>query len=450
MSLPGIAQDGGAPPCPPDSPEKARAKGALVRLASHPGVVLGTVVAAVLVGRVAPQLALRLGVIGQIYIDLLKMVALPFMVVAVVFSLRKLLADRSSATILPQLLVSFAATLLLAALGGLLAGLLVGPGRQLAPDTLLAMGQMSGKGALGGRADTLALFGHGVGDPAQGLGAFLQSLIPGNVFASLSQGETLKVMAFSLLFGLAAGRSRARGADSLAGVLETIYRACLCLTQWFNGFLPLVLFAIIASQIARTGLEPLRAMVKFLAALALGSTLLVAASLAALRLVTRRAWPEVLRSQRDPMLMAIATRASAACMPTMITSLVESLGFQRSRIELLVPLGISLLRAGQAFYFVLATLFLAQLYDVHLGPVQLGVVVLGSILAGMASAGMSGVLAISLTGLVCAHLRVPFEAALALFVAVDPVCDMFRTLVGVMGNTAFAAVVAGRPAELEG
>ena len=42
----------------------------------------------------------------------------------------------------------------------------------------------------------------------------------------------------------------------------------------------------------------------------------------------------------------------------------------------------------------------------------------------------------------------PFEAALALFVAVDPICDMLRTLVGVVGNNAFAAVAAGRPAAI--
>jgi len=78
------------------------------------------------------------------------------------------------------------------------------------------------------------------------------------------------------------------------------------------------------------------------------------------------------------------------------------------------------------------------------------VVVAGSILTGFASSGMSGVIILSLTGLVCTYLKVPFEAALALFVAVDPICDMLRTLVGVVGNNAFAAMAAGRPAAIGG
>jgi Na+/H+-dicarboxylate symporter len=147
--------------------------------------------------------------------------------------------------------------------------------------------------------------------------------------------------------------------------------------------------------------------------------------------------------------MAVATRSSTACMPIMITSLVETLGFARSRIELLVPLGISLLRIGPVIYYVVATMFIAQLYGVHLGILQLGLVGIGSMLAGFASSGMSGLVTLSLTGLVCNYLRLPFEAAMALFIAVDPLCDMLRTAVLVVGNNAFAAMAAGAPAAEE-
>ncbi len=50
-------------------------------------------------------------------------------------------------------------------------------------------------------------------------------------------------------------------------------------------------------------------------------------------------------------------------MPSMIESLVDELGFARSRVELLVPLTVSLLRVGPMVYYVCATLFIAQLYE---------------------------------------------------------------------------------------
>ena len=66
-------------------------------------------------------------------------------------------------------------------------------------------------------------------------------------------------------------------------------------------------------------------------------------------------------------------------------------------------------------------------------------------MAGFASSGMTGLVTISLTSMTCAYLGLPFEAAFVLFVAVDPICDMLRTLVLVIGNTAAVAVVCERP-----
>jgi Na+/H+-dicarboxylate symporter len=142
--------------------------------------------------------------------------------------------------------------------------------------------------------------------------------------------------------------------------------------------------------------------------------------------------------------MAIATRSSPACMPSMIESLVNHLHFPRARIELLVPLGVSLLRLGPVLYYVIATFFIAQMYGRELLPVEIAVVVIGAMLAGFASSGMSGFISISLTGIVCSYIHLPFEAALALFLAIDPICDMLRTLVLVASNNAFAALACRR------
>jgi hypothetical protein len=45
-------------------------------------------------------------------------------------------------------------------------------------------------------------------------------------------------------------------------------------------------------------------------------------------------------------------------MPSMIQALCGGLRFQRERVELLVPLGISLLRIGPVLYYVCATMFI--------------------------------------------------------------------------------------------
>ena len=132
-------------------------------------------------------------------------------------------------------------------------------------------------------------------------------------------------------------------------------------------------------------------------------------------------------------------------MPAMIETLTEGLRFQRDRVELLVPLSISLLRIGPVLYYVCATLFVAQLYGRTLTLDEFALIGVAAILAGCASAGMTGLVTVSLTSIVCGYMRLPFEAAFVLFLAVDPVCDMLRTLVLVVGNTAAVSLICDKP-----
>ena len=65
----------------------------LYQLAINPWTVVISLAAGVTFGMSAPTAAVGLGVVGEVYIDLLKMITLPFMVSAVIFSLQRLFRD---------------------------------------------------------------------------------------------------------------------------------------------------------------------------------------------------------------------------------------------------------------------------------------------------------------------------------------------------------------------
>jgi Na+/H+-dicarboxylate symporter len=422
-----------------------RPASSLGEIASHPAVAVASIVLGLALGRLVPACAAPLALVGDVYIGLSKMVVLPFLFAAVIFSLRKVLRDPGIVTALPRVLLAFCAAYAAAVLCGLASALLVEPGRNLPDATLLAMGRLSD--ALGNSREAFPLYGTEAASKAGALRELVQALIPVNLFASLAQGDTLKVMSFCLLFGVASGRVHNAGAESFSEILETIYRTCQILIGWFNQFIPLVLFAIMADAAARTGLGPLRAMGKFLLAFFAAALVATALALGALRWASARPLRDVLRSQRDTILMAIATQSSSACMPTMIRGLVEGLGFRRERVELMVPMATALVRVGLTLYLVVAALFLAQLYEVPLGPAQLALLAGAAALTGLASTGTTGVVGIALASGLCASFGIPFEAAFPLFVAVDPLCDVVRTVVLVLMDNAFAAISAGRAQE---
>lgn len=416
----------------------------LYAIVLNPWIVLGSLVLGGIFGTVAPAAATPLAMFGDIYVNLLKMTTLPFMISAVIFSLQRLLRIGGTGRLLVRVTVVFMAASILVAVVGAVVLLLVRPGEGLSHATMATFGQIVGAD-LGSTDTDMALYGVESIVASPGFLETVLGLIPTNIFAALAGGEALKALVFALLFGLAVGYVPPRISDGLTQALETVYHACQKLMHWLSYPLPLVLFCMSASQLAKIGLGPLHAMLQFVVAFAIASTLLLLIALFVIWKRSSQSPGKTLNALRGPFTLALATRNSAACMPIMIESLVDGLGFARSRVELLVPLAISLLRIGPVAYYACATLFIAQLYGRVLGPLELITVVLASVLAGFASAGMTGLVTVSLIGMTCTYLHLPFEAAFVLFLAVDPICDILRTLVLVIGNAAAIAVICPRP-----
>jgi Na+/H+-dicarboxylate symporter len=109
-----------------------------------------------------------------------------------------------------------------------------------------------------------------------------------------------------------------------------------------------------------------------------------------------------------------------------------------------LPLGITVCRFGNIFYFGLAAFFVAQIYSVPVGLPEVAIIVLGAILAGTATAGASGLLTLPMLGFVLSPLGLPLEAVLVIFLAIDTIIDPMRTFLIVYVNTAATALVAPR------
>ena len=420
----------------------------LYAFAVNPWVVIGSLALGSAFGLLMPVLAQRLDVIGDLYVNLLKMTTLPFMVSAVIFSLQRLFRDGGTSRLLLRVVVVILGASATVAVIGALVLLAMRPGANISTATMHTFGAMVGSDDTGSNETVMSLYGTDTVPKTVGLTDMLKSLVPSNIFAALASGDALKALVFALLFGLAVGRVPERISVGLSQALETVYHACQKLMHWLSYPLPLILFCMSAAQLGKSGVGPLHAMLQFVIAFFVVAVLLLVLAATIIWKRSANSLGTTLEALRAPFALALATRNSAACMPSMIESLVDRLGFARSRVELMVPLTVSLLRVGPMVYYVCATLFIAQLYGRHLGVVEVSTVLLDSVLAGFASAGMTGLVTVSLIGMTCVYLSLPFEAAFILFLAVDPLCDMLRTLILVIGNTAAVSIICPRPLKL--
>jgi Na+/H+-dicarboxylate symporter len=416
-------------------------------LAVNPWAVIGSLAIGGAFGLLQPELSQKFSIVGDIYVNLLKMTTLPFMVSAVIFSLQRLFRDGGTSRLLLRVVTVFIGASVTVAVVGAIVLLVMRPGMNLSTATMHTFGLMVGNDTTSNET-VMNLYGTDAAAKGVSLYDVLTSLVPTNIFAALANGDALKALVFALLFGLAVGRVPERISVGLSQALETVYHACQKLMHWLSYPLPLILFCMSAAQLGKSGVGPLHAMLQFVIAFFVVSVVLVALAAVVIWKRSSHSLGKTLDALRAPFALALATRNSAACMPSMIETLVDGLGFARARVELMVPLTVSLLRVGPMVYYVCATLFIAQLYGHPLGVVEVSTVLLASVLAGFASAGMTGLVTVSLVGMTCVYLSLPFEAAFILFLAVDPLCDMLRTLILVIGNTAAVTVICPRPLKI--
>jgi len=110
----------------------------------NPWVVIISLGAGVAFGMLAPPLATPLAFVGDIYVDLLKMITLPFMVSAVIFSLQRLFRDGGTASLLGRVALVFLAFSAFVAIAGAATLLILRPGENLPSSTMQTFGQIVG------------------------------------------------------------------------------------------------------------------------------------------------------------------------------------------------------------------------------------------------------------------------------------------------------------------
>lgn len=272
--------------------------------------------------------------------------------------------------------------------------------------------------------------------------SFLFNLVPDNIFSALSDGNTLKILFFSIIFGIALGSVKESSSSSFFQLLDTIYKSSKQLIDWLILLLPFGLFCLLASQIAKTGFGIVLAMGDFVGVVILAYALIYCLSTLVVAKQAKTSFKNVCIALKEPTILALATRSSFSCLPSSISSLTESLKFDLQTVDLVTPLAITICRFGSVTYFAISSVFIAQLYNTSLNLSSFLIIIIASIFAGMATSGTTGVLTLTLLDLVLKPLGLPLEAVLVLLIAIDPIIDPFRTLCIVHTAIASTAVIA--------
>ncbi len=404
-----------------------------------PWAIVVSVVLGAYIGRFHPEVARQLQPLGSLYLGLLKMCVLPILLSAISNSIGRLMRSHGAQRYVRRILLIFPLALLIVSGIATSIAAVAGPGRNLTTSTMETLGVLVNQSGIDLE---IALNGPLEVEEVNTIGDLVVDIVPENIFSALSEGQTLQVLLFAIIFGVSLGLIRTPSTNALFDILDSIYRSFNQVIHWLTYLLPIGLFSLLAYQLSEIGVEVLVSMVGFVVVMLVISLVLYLLGTVVIWRRSGQSLGHVLTAMKDPTILALATSSSLACLPAAISSLSDDLGFDRQTTDLVTPLTITLCRFGSVAYFGAAALFVAQIYQKEIGLSTLLIILVGSILAGMATSGVTGILTLTMLGLVLDPLRLPLEAVLVLFIAIDPLMDPLRTLGIVHTGMATTAAIA--------
>lgn len=204
------------------------------------------------------------------------------------------------------------------------------------------------------------------------------------------------------------------------------------------NFAPVAVFGAMTNVIARQGLDVLATYSKFIAEFYTGLLILFGILFLAAFLFIGRKVFILLKHIKEPALLAFSTSSSESALPKLMLEL-ERFGCDEKIVSFVLPLGYSFNLDGSMMYMTFASLFIAQSYGIHLDAgTQLSML----LVLMLTSKGVAGVPRASLVVIAgtLATFNIP-EAGLALLLGIDPLMDMGRSAMNVVGNSIATAVV---------
>ncbi|MBE9537636.1 MAG: serine/threonine transporter SstT [Proteobacteria bacterium] len=349
-----------------------------------PQILIGVALGALL-GVMAPGLAQQLGLLGQLFVGMLKAVAPLLVMILVMSAIANKHESGSDGRKTFATIALYLAGTILAAMVALLMS-------QFFPQTI-----------------ALSTIAEG-NPPAEVTSVLIDVLFKliDNPINALITGNFLGCLTWAILLGI----SFRKAPDSFKLHLQTFANGVTDIVQLVIRLAPVGIFGLVCFTVATIGIEALAGYANL--ALLLVACMLIVALLvnpAIVYLVIRRnPYPVVFQCLRESGVTAFFTRSSAANIPVNL-ALAKKLGISEELYTVTIPVGATVNMAGAAITITVLTLAAANTLGVE---VSLGSALVLCVISALAACGASGVPSGSLllVPLACSLFGISYEVSM--------------------------------------
>ena len=386
-------------------------------------VVIAMIIGAA-VGFIMGEQASVFAPLGTIFIHLIKMLVIPLVLVSIISGAASQGDSPSAGKIGIGTFGFFILTSGVAVALALLLGNLFQPGNGVDFTAHSASGLMKvteEHGALPGVMDTFI------------------GMIPTNVFESLTGGNILQILVFSIFFGIALTKVKGDGSKPILAALNTIVDTFVWMINCVMVIAPIGVFGLMADSVGTFGFDALEVVFKLFAVFVFGILLFGFLFFPLLvQLFSNVSAKRFISVMKKPQVMALSTASSMATLPVNMETCEEELGVSKPTASFVLPLGATINMSGNAIYYGLVAIFFAQMYGIDLSLGAYVAIIFTSTLGAIGQAGVPGPSFLVVAVLLAAGIPID---GLPLLFALDRVFDMIRTSLNITGDAACAVIL---------
>ena len=388
-------------------------------------IIIATVLGAV-VGLLMGKPAHMFAPIGNLFMQLIKMVVVPLVLFSLIGGAASLGKSSSAGKIGVLTFIYYGITTAVSVMIALAFSEIFQPGNGIDMATIsgaaIQVDHMEERTQLPGFWDTVTGF------------------IPANPFKALVDGNILQVISFAMFMGFAAAHLDEKKKELLMNFFNYMTELFIKIMTGIMYVAPIGVFCLMADATGTFGysvlMKILYLIVLYVVVLAIITYGMIGGSVAMFSKCTT--YKKFFQSMWKVQLFAFSTASSMATLPLNMNTTMTELGVSKETTSFALPLGATINMNGNAAYYAMAATFIAQMYGMDLSFAQYVAIIITSTLGAVGQAGVPGPTLLVVAVLVSANI--PIDALPILF-GVDRIFDMLRTAVNITGDAACATIV---------
>jgi aerobic C4-dicarboxylate transport protein len=384
------------------------------------GISLGA-----LLGYVKPEWGVALKPLGDVFINLVKMLIGPLIFATVVVGLAGMGDLKKVGRVGLKALLYFEVATTLALVIGLVVANVFAPG--------------AGFHATAATLDAASVGKYTTAAKEMGTVEFLMHIVPKTFVSAFAEGEILQVLLLAVLFGFALGKLGDHGRPML-NLLNEVARVFFGIVGIVTRFAPFAAGGAMAYTIGQFGFGSLARLGSLLLCVYATSAIFIVCVLGSIARHSGFSLWKIIRYVREELLLVLGTSSSEPALPGLIEKM-ERAGCTRSVAGIVVPAGYSFNLDGTCIYLTMAALFIAQATDTPLTLAHQVKLIGILLLTSKGAAGITGSGFITLAATLAATGTIPI-AGMALILGVDRFMSEVRAITNFIGNTVATLVIS--------